>query len=230
MWIDDVIVKRCSEPMALDIWVPDQLLVVLGSSNRPEREVHEKNCAADGVPVLRRYGGGGCVILYQGCVVVSVGAWMQEPFANQKYFQLLNGAVIQALCRVDAGLNKLEQRGISDIAWQGRKVAGTSMFRSRQYLLYQASIIVSKDAGLFGRYLQHPSKEPDYRQGRGHDDFLMGLDELIPGMTALTVAAGLQAELFASLEESLLGEMIDPQPDQWPALFKRMARSSVAIL
>src|SRR4051812_5844165 len=99
MWIDDVILKRCGERMAIDSWIPEHPLVVLGSSNQSNVEVEEGLCAADGVPILKRYGGGGTVLLYDGCLVVSVGAWVRQHFQNKLYFSALNQAVINTLAQ-----------------------------------------------------------------------------------------------------------------------------------
>ena len=58
-----------------------------------------------------------------------------------------------------------------------RKVVGSSAFCGRGAFLYQASVLVELDLGLVERYLLHPSREPPYRRGRRHRDFLMNLRE-----------------------------------------------------
>jgi len=81
----------------------------------------------------------------------------------------VNAWFVEALASL--GVGGLEQRGITDLAIGGRKVLGTSIYRSRLVLFYQASLLVSGDVSVFGRYLEHPHAEPDYRQGRGHEAF-----------------------------------------------------------
>ena len=56
------------------------------------------------------------------------------------------------------------------------------MFRSRNYLLYQASLLVDSKIDLISKYLAHPSKEPTYRKKRPHSDFLIGLSQIDPGL------------------------------------------------
>src|SRR5690606_4412899 len=131
-----------------------------------------------GVPILRRYGGGGTVVLYHGCAVASVGMWVKRDFHNQLYFERLNEALIRTLEGMGLKAGTLAQNGISDIVAGEKKVVGTSLFRSRNYLLYQASILVSADLSLIERYLRHPSQEPEYRRGRTHASFLSGLADL----------------------------------------------------
>ena len=62
-------------------------MVVLGNSNKSEKECYQESCEADGVPVLKRYGGGGTVVLHDGCLVVSFGFWVRDYFENDYYFK-----------------------------------------------------------------------------------------------------------------------------------------------
>ena len=59
MWIDDSLLDECHRNLVTKIWIPKSPLVVLGNSNHPEKECYQEACAADGIPVLKRYGGGG---------------------------------------------------------------------------------------------------------------------------------------------------------------------------
>ncbi len=72
----------------------------------------------------------------------------------------------------------LTQRGISDICYGEKKVAGTSIFRKKHLLVYQGSMLVDVDLSRIGSLLNHPSREPDYRHGRSHTDFLTTLCQL----------------------------------------------------
>ncbi len=59
------------------------------------------------------------------------------------------------------GLPGVTQRGMSDLAWNGRKILGSSMRRRGSLLLYQAVLMVDCSRALFEVLLQHPAKEPD---------------------------------------------------------------------
>lgn len=221
MWIDDDILKRCREPIVLSCFVPTAPCVVLGASNDAQVEVNETACVADKIPIFRRYGGGGTVLLSDQVVVVSLGAWVQQHFQNKFYFERLNQAVIDALATAWPQLAALAQAGLSDIVWQGRKVAGTSLFRSRNYLLYQASILIVADIAGFERYLQHPSREPDYRQGRKHGDFLIGMAGIDGAANAEACVQVLKDNLPTKLSQHLADDLTEPYLDQCANLLKR---------
>jgi lipoate-protein ligase A len=226
MWIDDDILRRAAEPRVLKSWVPDRPIVVLGSSNVASSEADEATCLADGIQVLKRYGGGGTVVLHQGCAIVSLGLWVRQHFQNAFYFRHLNAAVISALAARWPELSTLTQSGISDLTARDRKVGGTSLFRSRNYLLYQASLLVDPRMDLIDRYLRHPTKEPDYRRGRSHGDFLTGLATLTSDITPSSCAAALSTHLPAALDSTLADELMPSFPDQLPALHSRAQRES----
>ncbi len=224
MWIDDHILERCAEPLALSVFLPDMRYVVLGSSNRIDHEVNEVNCLQDNVPILRRYGGGGTVLLYPGCLVLSLGTWVKDYYENKKYFNLINDAAIQTLGRIDSIFKGLTQSGLSDIDFNGRKVCGTSLFRSRNYLLYQASFLIDLDLAAIDRYLRHPSREPDYRQGRSHGEFLTSLGEILPGLSGAQLVRHFIDCFPGIFREHLAPWAVSPIQDQQKQLRDRVAR------
>jgi lipoate-protein ligase A len=152
----------------------EETVVVLGRSRRADEDVELERCAQDGVPVLRRAGGGGTVVLSRGIVVLSVAGRTSLPFHLREHMNAVNALAVSAL--ESLGVRNLSIRGISDIACGERKLAGSSLYRTRDIVLYQGSILVRPDFALFDRYLRHPSKEPDYRGGRAHRDFLTSLE------------------------------------------------------
>lgn len=227
MWIDNALFQRCTERLALSAWVPQNPIVVLGSSNKAEEELFEEHCRNDGVAVLKRSGGGGAVVLHPGCVIVSVGAWVEDYFKNPYFFSLLNGAVCDLLVTKWSALGGVTERGISDLALGDRKVAGTSLFRSRHYLLFQASLLIDAHVPLLDRYLKHPTREPDYRMRRAHGDFVMGLAERVQGLTPLMVRDAFLQEGAAHFDRRLAHDLIEPHEQQIPHLLARMNRERV---
>jgi lipoate-protein ligase A len=226
MWIDDQILKQFHKTLHVEIFVPQTTCVVLGSGNDEALEVNLASCQEASISVMRRYGGGGTVVLYPGCVVVSLGCWVKEQFQNTLYFRLINQAVINSLAATWPNLNDLSQAGLSDITLGDKKIAGTSLFRSRNYLLYQASLLVDLDQELVSRVLRHPTKEPDYRHGRSHGEFLTSLMIAESKISSATqVAKELKNNLHDCVRKLLGDHLIEPIIDQTPALLARLERS-----
>ena len=196
-------------------------MVVVGNSNDPITECDLERCTADNVEILKRYGGGGAVVLYPGCLILSLGMWVVDHFKNDFYFKNINQAVISTLASRWPVFSVLRQDGISDICIEDKKILGTSLFRSRNYLLYQASIITELNLELIARYLRHPSREPDYRSGRSHGEFLSDLKSISPEVTSASFDALFANEFESHLKAQLEGELSDPVPEQFSALLKR---------
>jgi lipoate-protein ligase A len=151
------------------IYEPQEICAVLGAAGSPEADLSLDNLAADGVPWRRRRGGGGTVVLTPGQVVLACVTTVDSPFRNKEYAARINSWFIEALERL--GVQGVQPRGISDLAIREKKIVGTSIYRTRRVLFYQASLLVSNDLSLFTRYLTMPSRVPDYRAGRSHEDF-----------------------------------------------------------
>ncbi len=170
------------------IYEPPELCVVLGAAGKPEEDLHLDAMEADGVRWMRRRGGGGTVLLGPGQVVLALVTEVSSPFRNREYAGLINAWIVEAL--EDIGVHGAAPEGISDLAIRGRKIVGTSIYRTRLVLFYQASLLVSNDVRLFSRYLAMPRRVPEYRAGRSHEDFCTTLaGEGFRGTTGQVVRA-----------------------------------------
>ncbi len=151
------------------IYEPGSLCAVLGAAGRPEQDLVLDALERDAVPWMRRRGGGGTVVLGPGQVVLALATEVESPFRNKEYAGQVNSWIVEALRRLS--ITGVHPAGISDLAIREKKIVGTSIYRTRLVLFYQASILVSNDLSVFTRYLAMPSRVPDYRRGRSHEEF-----------------------------------------------------------
>ena len=193
------------------IW-PQKPHVVMGAGGKTQTEVYEQALRAEEVPLYKRRGGGGTVLLGRETLVVTVHAGVKHLFNNLTYFRAINHALID-LFRCWKPL-EYRQRGISDIAVGDRKLVGSSIFRRRQYLLYQASILVDLDLERMQRLLQNPPRQPEYRHNRSHQSFLtclrqLGIDQPVPQLIA-----DLRKALPDLIDAALLEVDGPPEPEE----------------
>jgi len=177
-------------------------VVVLGSGSRTEVELNLSACQSDGVPVLRRPGGGCAVVIDPGNVIVSVTV-AGLPFGHHRqHFDILTDWLIDGLGSL--GFSGIAPAGICDLAIGGRKIAGACLHRCRELLYYSVSLLVDADIGRLPRYLRHPPREPEYRRGRSHAEFVTSLAQAagsdayrwrLGAVKAATIAAGLRGVL-----------------------------------
>jgi lipoate---protein ligase len=167
----------------LRLWEWPSPAIVLGAAGRLAEDVNESACLADGVPVFRRSSGGGTVLLGRGCLLFSL---ILEYRRTQELSEILSsyrfilGHIADALSPLQAGL---EFAGTSDLAMGGRKVSGNSQQRKRRYLLHHGTLLYDFAMEPVERYLYLPGRQPEYRRGRTHREFLtnlvVGREELI---------------------------------------------------
>lgn len=152
-------------------------VAVLGSGSRPEVELHLDTCQRDNMPILRRRGGGCAVVLDPGNVIVSVAA-TGVPFGHHRqHFDTLTHWLIGGLGHI--GMPRISQAGICDLVLGDKKVGGACLRRSHDLLYYTASLLIDPDVEKVTRYLKHPPREPEYRRGRSHRDFMGSLATLV---------------------------------------------------
>jgi lipoate-protein ligase A len=150
--------------------------VVIGRGGRQRLEIDRAAVAADRVPLYRRPGGGCAVVLDPGNLVVAVGLPLPGIGGITSAFGLISAWLARAL---DAcGVADVRQRGVSDLALGDRKIGGSCIHRSRDLVYYATTLLVAPDLDLVERYLPHPPREPAYRAGRSHRDFMGALRDM----------------------------------------------------
>ncbi len=155
------------------VWQPQETVIVLGQSNTAENSLHTDTVAADGIRVTKRPSGGETVILTPATVAFTVARHFPVMVHFRDFFRMVNSVVIEGLGEM--GVAELGSKGISDITIGNRKILGSSMRKVGNNLVYHAVLNIAEDPSLFSKYLRHPSREPDYRAGRKHDEFVTSI-------------------------------------------------------
>ena len=158
------------------IWRPDKTYIILGRSNRiVEDSVHVNKAIENGVEIYKRPSGGEAVILTRNTLVISVKLPIDNTIKTHHYFKLMNNSIIAAL--TELGTKQLSNKGISDISIGMKKILGSSIYRKQKTIFYHAVLNVSEPIETISMYLKHPTREPDYRRGRNHHEFVTALKQ-----------------------------------------------------
>ena len=170
--IDEPLIEsfRIDGQARLALYLPQRRCVVMGRGSKVRLEVNSKACRDDSMVVLRRPGGGCSVFLDEGNVIVSLVAPAKGFGRIGHYFRQISLWLIEALGEI--GFPNLRQEGVSDLALGEKKVGGSCLYREKNLLYYSTTLLVNPQIELMERYLLHPPREPDYRKGRCHRDFV----------------------------------------------------------
>lgn len=158
---------------ALRVWESPRVAVVVGCLGDIAREVNERACEADGVPILRRLTGGGTVVIGRGCLSYTLALSLDERpelrHVARSYRHIL-GRIVEAI-----DTPGLTIEGLSDLAIEGRKVSGNAQRRGRRALVHQGTVLYAFEIDCLERYLKPPVRQPPYRAGRRHSSFVTNL-------------------------------------------------------
>lgn len=150
--------------------------VVIGRGGRQSVELDRAAIAADGVPLYRRAGGGCAVVLDPGNLVLALALPLPGIGGITGAFRTVSAWLAGALAA--CGVPDVAQRGVSDLAVGDLKIGGSCIHRSRGMVHYGTTLLVAPDLDLVARYLPHPPREPEYRAGRIHREFMGSLRDM----------------------------------------------------
>jgi lipoate-protein ligase A len=159
----------------LRLWEPRAPFVVVGRSSKIEQEVNAARCAELQVPILRRASGGAAIVTGPGCLMYGV----LLSYERHPELRMLDRAHHFVLARLAARLQALglavEHCGTSDLALQSRKFSGNSLRCKRDHFLYHGTLLYDFELPLIDSLLLSPPRQPEYREGRSHLDFVCNL-------------------------------------------------------
>ncbi len=160
----------------LRLWEPAGYFVVVGYSNRIAAEVSVAACEERGIPILRRFSGGGAVVQGPGCLNYTLVLRNERPGSfgdiGQSYSRVLDRhrRVFERLLS-----QPVQIEGTSDLAIAGWKFSGNAQHRKQRYTVFHGSFLLNFDLSLIESCLPIPSRQPGYRKGRTHESFLRNL-------------------------------------------------------
>jgi lipoate---protein ligase len=177
--LDEALLLSAEEDKTSDevlrLWEPRQHFVVLGSSSRIADEVNLGDCKAQGIEIVRRTSGGAAIVAGPGCLMYSLVLSLErrpELRAVDRAHRFVLDALAAAIRRHVPGVAR---RGISDLAIGDRKFSGNSLRMKRRQLLYHGTLLYDFPLRLLEACLSPPPRQPEYRAGRGHAEFVTNL-------------------------------------------------------
>lgn len=157
------------------VWVPDKMYVILGQRDKPNEALFEEHIKEYNIVVMQRPSGGHSVVLSPNTIVVSMMSRVNSITEIKSFFRDCNMKIINALQL--QGVENLSIQGISDIVINDKKIAGSSMYKAKEFLFFHAVINLSEKTEVIAKFLKHPTTEPDYRNKRDHLHFVSSLIE-----------------------------------------------------
>jgi len=192
----------------LRVWEAKQYFVVLGHSNRLLSDVNFAACSTDRIAILRRISGGGTVLQGPGCLNYSLildtdGHGLKNAkdtfaFVLNRHRDLVEN-LVGAPSRIE---------GISDITRDGLKLSGNAQYRKARFALVHGTFLLNFDLSLMERYLPVPVRQPEYRKGRSHSEFITNL-RLDPALLCERLKNAWEArDVFADLPLARIDQLV----------------------
>jgi lipoate-protein ligase A len=114
-------------------------------------------------------------------------------YTEKPELRMLDQAHAFVLSRIAGKLRDLglavAPRGTSDLVVGDRKFSGNSLRSKRDHFLYHGTILYDFALDLIGQLLRTPPRQPGYRAGRPHGDFVGNLPLSAPEIRSAIAAA-----------------------------------------
>ena len=143
-----------------------------------------------GIPVLRRCSGGASVLIGPGCLMYSLVLSYELRPALRIVEQAHRLVLERIACALRPGWpEEIRRQGISDLTRGDRKFSGNSLRCKRTHLLYHGTLLYQFPLALLGQVLRSPPRQPEYRHGRSHAQFVDNLPLEVSRLRDLLVEA-----------------------------------------
>ncbi len=153
--------------------------IVLGISGKPHELVFEKEAVQLRVPLVKRFTGGGTVVVDKNTQFVSfifnegtVHGLELFPRKIMEWSGGFYGKAMEALFPSSTGRNFSLRE--NDYVFGEKKVGGNAQSISKNRFIHHTSFLYDYDKTLMN-LLKSPQKQPEYREKRAHDDFVSTL-------------------------------------------------------
>ncbi|KMT15264.1 hypothetical protein BVRB_3g063730 [Beta vulgaris subsp. vulgaris] len=152
--------------------------IVMGISGKPAELLDVKSVLQDKIPVIKRFTGGGTVIVDQGTVFVSLICNKDAVPGVQPYPQPIMAWSSLFYDEVFHGAGDFKLRE-NDYVFGSRKFGGNAQSITKNRWIHHTSFLWDyEDANM--TYLKVPQRAPKYRQARDHSEFICRMKDILP--------------------------------------------------
>lgn len=157
-------------------WIIPRHTVVVGRAVDVGSEVDIERCSRLGVPIVRRPSGGRSVVIGPGTVQYTFAL----PYGLSAELAGISSSkrFCNRLLREALADPRITEDDSGDLLVGDRKVGGLAIKRGREAMMLHGTLLVAADIELLASLLRHPLREPAYRRGRDHTQFLANLGAL----------------------------------------------------
>ncbi len=161
-------------------------VIVMGSSQKAEEVIDLNAAKIKNVPFLKRFSAGGCVILDQNTIMISL--ILHKKILPIDFYPNTIMKWSETFYKNALGLENFSLQG-NDYTLDNQKIGGNAQYIKKDRFVHHTSFLWDYDKDHMDLLL-HPPKEPSYRNGRHHHDF------------CTTIAPHLSKKEFISLVKS----------------------------
>lgn len=153
--------------------------IVLGISGKPDVMVHEKDAKLLGIPLVKRFSGGGTVVVDKDTVMMSIIVHGQKALPHVSPFpkpimEWCESLLSNQMNAILGGGFRLREH---DFVVGDTKIGGNAQAISGGRWLHHTSFLFDyQDEAM--ALLKHPPKTPEYRQQRDHAAFVTRIKTL----------------------------------------------------
>lgn len=180
--------------------------IVMGISGKKEELVNCKTALQNGIPLIKRFSGGGTVVVDENTLFITfICAKQLHPFAAYPEPIMKWTEEIYR----DVFLHPEFRLRENDYVFGDKKFGGNAQYIKKDRWLHHTSFLWDYDAANM-KHLLHPKKAPSYRAERAHDEFLCRLNTLFPQKETLIESFIAQLQKRYPLETASLKEALAP--------------------
>lgn len=181
LWLEEALMYHTNQNWVVLNHGPQKPTVVMGISGKENELLNEANVQRDKISVLRRFTGGGTVVVDPATAFVSFVFNNEDadehtrPYPREimKWSEDVYLPVFDSLMGGASTFRHLE----NDYIIHDRKIGGNAQAISKNRWIHHTSFLIDFDDGHMNNYLAMPKKRPDYRKDREHGEFMVRLKE-----------------------------------------------------
>ncbi|KAK5817887.1 hypothetical protein PVK06_022816 [Gossypium arboreum] len=155
--------------------------VVMGVSGKPAELLEIESVLDDQVPVIRRFTGGGTVIVDHGTVFVTFICNKEAVPNLQPYPRPIMSWSSSLYSKVFQGIGDFHLRE-NDYVFGNHKFGGNAQSITKNRWIHHTSFLWDFNVQNMS-YLKHPKRAPAYRSARSHLDFICRMKDYMPRST-----------------------------------------------